>query len=99
MYTEAHFINTLDSMEPHHVLALIDIIEGDAYYRLHAVNVWVLDALTRRGLLHDRHAIEQEAIRTQQYELTAEKVVTPYGHAFLAWYRAPRDVPQQEVLL
>jgi hypothetical protein len=98
MYTEAHFVNTLDTLQAFQLTALVDLAENiDYWWRLFGGNGVILEGLWQRGLLYDCWKTAEQVRAAQKVE--PDMVFTPYGHAFLAWYRSPRDVPQQEVLL
>lgn len=83
-----NFHELLHTMTPAQIIALINISESD----IHAGFQWdwVYEALENRGLVMNFMAwcdlVKQGG---------NPDPITPYGHEFLAWYRSPRDVPQQ----
>ena len=100
MNNAVKFRNTLDNLTTHQLRALVDVSEG---YLSTFLNEWLRFSLEKRGLLFTR---DERIAYCRQFDgtgLTPDYAyiegLTDFGLAFVAWYRAPRDVPIQETLL
>lgn len=88
-----HFANTLATMRPATIAALIDFSEGNIFALF--ADPWVMGALEQRNLVQSNFI---ENFRLKEVAVTPTKPdfeLTDYGRAFVAWYRQPKDLPVQ----
>ena len=99
MYTETHFRNMLDSMSQDQIRAVVDVAEG---FPSMALNWWLRDALVKRNFVYSGSEVVSYVNRLIEVGVQPNfayiEGLTEFGKAWVAWYRAPRDVPQQGVL-